>query len=147
MAYLLIVDDDEDFAAAAAKVLRNAGHEVAIELNLAGASRSMRQRRPDLVILDVMFPESSSAGFDLAREIRHSSGPLRDVPLLMLTAVNSRFPLGFSSKDIDDAWLPVDDFLEKPVDLDLLCARVHGLVLGAAALRGKPAATGRSGGA
>ncbi|MBM4032150.1 MAG: response regulator [Planctomycetes bacterium] len=128
MGYLLIVDDDEDFAGAAAKVLRDAGHEVRVELDVPSAVRSMRQRRPDLAILDVMFPEDSSAGFSLAREIRGEAGNLRDVPLLMLTAVNSRFPLGFSSKDIDDCWLPVDEFLEKPVDLDLLCARVAGLL-------------------
>jgi DNA-binding NtrC family response regulator len=38
--------------------------------------------------------------------------------------VNTRFPLGFSSKDIDEDWLPVTDFLEKPVDLDVLADRV-----------------------
>ncbi|MBM4043344.1 MAG: response regulator [Planctomycetes bacterium] len=135
MAYLLLVDDDEDFAAAAAKVLRGAGHEVRIALDTDSAVESMQQRRPDLAILDVMFPESSSAGFDLARQIRQDIEPLRDVPLLMLTAVNSRFPLGFSRKDIDERWLPVDDFLEKPVDLDLLCARVADLLARASAER------------
>jgi DNA-binding response OmpR family regulator len=128
MAYLLIVDDDEDFASAAAKVLRGAGHEVHVALDTDSAVASMQQRRPDLAILDVMFPESSSGGFDLARQIRQDVGPLRGLPLLMLTAVNSRFPLGFSRKDIDEHWLPVDDFLEKPVDLDLLCARVQSLL-------------------
>ncbi|HUT34740.1 MAG TPA: response regulator [Planctomycetota bacterium] len=135
MAYLLLVDDDEDFAAAAAKVLRGAGHEVHVALDTDSAVESMQQRRPDLAILDVMFPESSSAGFDLARQIRQDIKALRDVPLLMLTAVNSRFPLGFSSKDIDEHWLPVDDFLEKPVDLDLLCARVGDLLARAASQR------------
>jgi DNA-binding response OmpR family regulator len=128
MSYLLIVDDDEDFATAAAKVLRKAGHEVGVELDTEGAMRSMRRRRPDLAVLDVMFPENISAGFELARAIRGDAGDLRRIPLLMLTAVNSRFPLGFSSKDIDDSWLPVDEFLEKPVDLDLLCARVAGML-------------------
>jgi CheY-like chemotaxis protein len=128
MAYLLIVDDDEDFAAATAKVLRDAGHEVEVELAIDSAIKSMRRRRPDLIVLDVMFPEDSSAGFTLAREIRHQMEQLKDVPVLMLTAVNQKFPLGFSEKDIDDHWLPVADFVEKPVEFDLLRRKVEGLL-------------------
>jgi hypothetical protein len=46
----------------------------------------------------------------------------------MLTAVNMKFPLGFSASDIDDYWLPVADFVEKPVDFDVLRARVAKLL-------------------
>ena len=45
----------------------------------------------------------------------------------MLTAVNQQFPLGFSNKDIDPTWLPVTDFVEKPVDFDALCQKVKAL--------------------
>jgi DNA-binding response OmpR family regulator len=128
MAYLMIVDDDEDFASAAATVLRKAGHEVQIELDTDSAIKSMEDRRPDLAILDVMFPEDASAGFGLARTMRHYNEKLKGIPVLMLTAVNAKFPLGFSSKDIDDAWLPVSDFLEKPVDLDVLQSKVTSLL-------------------
>ena len=50
--------------------------------------------------------------------------------MLMLTAVNATFPLGFSTRDIDDTWMPVADFLEKPVDLDVLVSKVDVLVGG-----------------
>jgi DNA-binding response OmpR family regulator len=60
--------------------------------------------------------------------MRLSHDALKDVPILMLTAVNTRFPLGFSAKDIDEAWLPVTDFLEKPVDLDVLAERVDTIL-------------------
>ncbi|OGB93713.1 MAG: hypothetical protein A2Z31_02735 [candidate division NC10 bacterium RBG_16_65_8] len=128
MSYLLIIDDDEDFATAVATVLRVAGHDVRIELDLSAAVRSMTERRPDLVLLDVMFPEDSTGGFELARKIRQSHDAVKDVPILMLTAVNTRFPLGFSAKDIDEDWLPVTDFLEKPVDLDVLAERVDAIL-------------------
>ena len=128
MAYLMIVDDDEDFAAAAAKVLRDAGHEVQIELETASAASSMGEKAPDLVILDVMFPEDSTAGFTLARTIRHYNEKLKNIPVLMLTAVNTKFPFGFSERDIDDHWLPVMDFVEKPVDFDILQKKVSALL-------------------
>jgi hypothetical protein len=47
----------------------------------------------------------------------------------MLTAVNAKFPLGFGSRDIDDNWLPVSDFLEKPMDFDVLRGKVDALLL------------------
>lgn len=128
MSYLLIVDDDEDFATAVAMVLRSGGHDVRIESELSAAIRTMTERRPDLVVLDVMFPEDSTGGFEIARQMRWRHDTLKDVPILMLTAVNTRFPLGFSSKDIDDDWLPVTDFLEKPVDLDVLAERVAAIL-------------------
>ena len=127
MAYLLIVDDDEAFVAAAAKVLKSAGFEVEVEIDAGAALARMKGRGPDLVILDVMFPEDSGAGFNLARAM-HQEEKLRSIPILMLTAINQRFPLGFSSRDIDDGWLPVSDFVEKPVDLEVLANRVRRLL-------------------
>lgn len=128
MAYLLIVDDDEDFAEASAIVLRNDGHEVKIELDIKSGEKTIHEKHPDLLILDVMFPESSSAGFDLARKLRLSGEKLKDIPILMLTAVNTEFPLGFGSQDINNEWLPIEDFLEKPVDFDLLKKKVSEML-------------------
>src|SRR5512147_12760 len=78
MSYLLIVDDDEDFASAVATVLRGGGHEVRVELDLSAAVRGMTERQPDLVLLDVMFPEDSTGGFELARKMRRDYGALKD---------------------------------------------------------------------
>ncbi|MHC4199634.1 MAG: response regulator transcription factor [Planctomycetota bacterium] len=128
MAYLLIVDDDRAFAQAAAKVLRGAGHEVEVSLEIEAAVSSMHERRPDLVILDVMFPNDRCAGFTLARRISLQDEKLKGIPILMLTAVNSSFPFGFGTDDIDDDWLPVSDFVEKPADLDVLQSKVEALL-------------------
>ncbi len=125
MAYLLIIDDDEDFADAVATVCRAEGHEVVVENDTSSARQRFAVRTPDAVILDVMFPEDPSGGFELARVIRKSS---TSVPILMLTAVNQHFPLGFSSKDIDPTWLPVTAFVEKPVDFEVLKSKIAELL-------------------
>jgi CheY-like chemotaxis protein len=123
MAYLLIVDDDEDFTNAVSMLLEDAGYEVRTEQDIDGGLESIKERQPDLLILDVMFPEDNSAGFELARTIRREEN-LKNIPILMLTAINVKFPLGFGQGDIDEDWLPVRDFLEKPVDLDVLKSKV-----------------------
>jgi DNA-binding response OmpR family regulator len=109
-------------------VLRQEGHEVQVELEIDSAVKSMENKPPDLAILDVMFPEDASAGFELARFMRHNNEKLKNIPIIMLTAINTKFPLGFGSKDIDDNWMPVTDFLEKPIDFDVLRDKVAKLL-------------------
>ena len=128
MGYLLIVDDDEDFTSAVAKVLECDGHEVRAEFSPYAAIRTMKARAPDLVILDVMFPEDGAAGFKLARVMRDELPHMKDVPVLILSALNDRFPLGFGKHDIHDTLLPVADCLDKPVEFDLLRERVSHLL-------------------
>jgi len=128
MAYILVADDDEDFAEATATILRDDGHEVVVELEVERALDSIQERRPDLLVLDVMFPEDASAGFDAARKIQQLGREYAQMPVLMLTAINQRFPLGFGPEEIDDDWLPVSDFMEKPVDFSILRKKVEDLL-------------------
>ena len=128
MAYLLIVEDDQDLANAAATVLGGAGYQVEIALDTKSAVASMETRRPDLVILDVMFPENPSAGLELALDLKRNRKDLKDIPILMLTEVNAKYPLGLTPEDIDDEWMPVEDFLEKPTDFGVLLEKVAHLL-------------------
>lgn len=130
MAYLLIVDDDPEFASSVATVCQAAGYEVATVHATKDALATVAARRPDGILLDVMFPEDPGAGFELARELRRLHGNL---PILLLTAVNQQFPLGFSTKDIDPRWLPVTDFVEKPVEFPVLIEKIKHLLATAGA--------------
>ncbi len=137
MAYVMVIDDDEDMANAVAMMLQNAGHEVGIELDHKKAVTRMKERRPDLVILDVMFPSEKAAGFTLAREMRLHNERLKDIPIIMLTALNQEYQgLHFSRLDIDDHWLPVAEFLDKPVDPIVLRNKVAALLSGTGASAG-----------
>lgn len=136
MARVLIVDDDEDFAAAVAEMLRQGGHDIEVEPAVGRALAHMAERRPDLVILDVMFPQGSSDGFGLARTMRHERNDLAAIPILMLTAVGQKFPFGFGPPDIGDDSLPVDDFVEKPIEPQALRDKVAALLAAAATEEG-----------
>jgi len=127
MANIMVVDDDIDLTAATKLALESNGHDVRVELDVAGAKQAMLEDVPDLVILDIMFPEDSAAGFSLARDM-HNDETLSAVPIVMLTAINAEIPLGFSADDIDDTWMPVKSFLEKPVDFATLLAKVDEML-------------------
>jgi len=126
MSRILIVDDDSDFTDVTKRVLQTDGHEVQVLSYVEKAMEALETETPDCLILDVMFPEDATAGFDLAREIRRHE-ELSRLPVLILSAVNMKFPLGFGPHDIDNHWLPVQDFLEKPVDFDVLRQRIRRL--------------------
>jgi CheY-like chemotaxis protein len=127
MAKIRIIDDDVEQSACLSEVLRRAGHEVTTFDRIAGALESLEGDRPDLVVLDVMFPENVSGGLELAIKIRQND-KTKHLPVILLTNINKEFAAGFSSKDIDPQWMPVQTFLEKPVDFQMLLRKVEELV-------------------
>lgn len=127
MANIRIIDDDEELAENIALVLKNEGHSVDILTDTENAVEKLIQNTPDLLILDVMFPENPAGGFDLARKLRETQ-ETKDLPVILLTAVNQEFPMDFSAKDIDNNWMPVQDFIEKPVDIPQLITKISNLL-------------------
>ncbi len=127
MAIIRIIDDDEELAEDLSMVLKKEGHEVSVRDTTEGAIHELLEAKPDLLILDVMFPENPAAGFDLARDIRQTDR-IKDLPIILLTAINQEFPMDFSSKDIDKEWMPVEDFAEKPVDIKDLLDKVKKIL-------------------
>lgn len=123
MGRIMIVDDDVALAASLAAALQKAGHDVSTLDTTEGAIAALVQAKPDLLILDVMFPDNPVAGFDLARQIR-ATREIKKLPVILLTGVNQEFPMSFSSADIDPAWMPVQEFMEKPVKRAQLVKKV-----------------------
>jgi len=120
MARIIIVDDDVDCGKNTVEILNAKGHETLLIHTMENAIETVIQHKPDLLVLDIMFPDNPVAGFDLAREVRRHR-EIKDLPILLLSGVNQEFPMGFSNRDIDSDWMPIQDFLEKPVkSADLL---------------------------
>jgi len=130
MSKILIVDDDQDVVAVTTVFLREGGHEVHAELDSKKALARIAAVRPDLLVLDVMFPDDATAGFQLARDIRSAH---KDLPILMATSVNQSSTVRFGRKDIDPDWLPVSEFVEKPIKKKALLEMVDRLVRAKAA--------------
>ncbi len=126
MAKVMIVDDDRDFMDSICRVLQHRGHQTTAIYDTEEVIDKLEREPHEVLVLDVMFPENAAAGFHLAQEIRKHK-TLTSLPILILSAINTKFPMGFGPGDIDDTWMPVQDFLEKPIDFDVLSAKVEKL--------------------
>jgi CheY-like chemotaxis protein len=119
MAKVLVVDDDPDFVKVTTKVLEKAGHQVVSASNGAKALKAMRQDVPDIVLLDVMMSYILD-GLDVSREMAEDPA-LKDVPVIMVTSLTGVKGSGMFPTD---EYVPVDEWLTKPVDPDTLLGRV-----------------------
>jgi CheY-like chemotaxis protein len=129
MAKILIVDDDLDIIDSLKMILEANGHQIVVKTDPDDLVASVMQMSPDLIILDIIFPENPSAGFTAARELHKAEGA-KSIPVLLLSAVNqlSKMSFGFSEADISDDFMPVKGFIEKPVEPAVLIAKVNELL-------------------
>jgi DNA-binding response OmpR family regulator len=125
-AKILIVDDDLDLTTALQTILEGEQYTVLTAADRAGGMEKIKSEKPDLIILDVML-STWQDGFEMSRELRKDS-QYKDIPILMLTAVKGRTGINFKSTAGDPVWLPVDDFLDKPVEPELLLSKVAELL-------------------
>ncbi|MCX6383324.1 MAG: response regulator, partial [Actinobacteria bacterium] len=129
MKKIYIIDDDRDIVESMSMVLEANGYEVTAQYNDENVTLNVSQYNPDLIILDVMFPENGSAGFEIARDLKRDNN-LTNIPIVMLSAVNERgIYLGrFTNQDIDESWLPISIFLDKPVQPKELLLQVKSIL-------------------
>jgi CheY-like chemotaxis protein len=125
---ILIIDDDPDITEAMTVVLENRGYEVASARDGTEGMEMLKKARPDLIILDVML-RTSQEGFELSRELK-GNPQYRNIPILMLTGVKQKTGLDFKTEAGDRAWLPVEEFLDKPVRPQVLLEKVEDLLSG-----------------
>ena len=117
---ILLVDDDEDLTSALSRLLEKAGYIVRCATNGDEGLRMAEEEPPDLIILDFMMPVKN--GFETCCEL-HQIPRLHDVPIIVLTAFGQNIGEihGFTQ---EDARLHIRNCLEKPVEPNVLLARV-----------------------
>jgi two-component system OmpR family response regulator len=123
---LLVVDDEPFLRDAVAASLRFLGFEVTTADTGTGALRLARNRPFDLVVMDVMLPDTD--GFEVVRRLR---GEGSRVPVIFLTARDTQ------ADKVTGLTLGGDDYLTKPFGLEELAARIRSVLR-----RTRPAAGG-----
>ena len=127
---ILIIDDDRDLVQSIRIVLESKQYAVRMAHSGKEGYQKIEEKLPDLIILDVMMT-TDTEGFDLAFRLRNQER-YRDVPILMLTSFTRKMAQEGSEKFqhiLGEEW-PVTQFMEKPVDPDVLLKAVAALIKG-----------------
>ncbi len=128
MSKIMIIDDDRDIIDSITMILEANDYTVVSKLDTENIIDAVESENPDVILLDIVFPEDAQAGFKAARKIA-SVDTINHIPVLVLSAVNQLSNLGFSftENDISHDFMPVKGFIEKPVKPDELLAKIESL--------------------
>jgi len=116
-AKLLVVEDDPNILELLSASLRFAGFDVTTATSGSAALNAARERRPDLVVLDVMLPDLD--GFEVIRMMREAG---TRTPVVFLTARDA------TDDKIRGLTLGGDDYVTKPFSLEELTARIRAVL-------------------
>jgi two-component system, NtrC family, response regulator HydG len=112
--HILLVDDEEKILKRLGRALRDEGHDVVEATSVRDAQRHLGQRSFDLFVIDNLMP--GMTGLELVRELSQTMTPAERPQIVMMTAHGS-------TQIVREAFkLGVEDFLEKPFELDELIA-------------------------
>ncbi len=112
---IVIIDDEKDMVRLLQIELESEGYEVNPAFDAKSGLESIRQTRPDLVLLDVMLPDIS--GYEVLRSLKQD--PLtKAIPVMMLTAKGLEREI---QKGLD---LGADEYISKPFNAALLIKRI-----------------------
>lgn len=118
---VLIIDDDDDLVITMRLPLEAHGYQVFHAAGRQEGLQKVKEVHPDIILLDVMM-DSMTAGFQVSFTLRNPDpaseyAAYREIPIVMITAIHSTASLRFLR---GKASLPVDAFVEKPIEPDVL---------------------------
>lgn len=116
---ILVVEDEDNIAIALNYLLTREGYSQTRIATGAGAVEMIRDRKPDLVLLDVMLPEVS--GYEICQSVR-ADPACADVRILMMTA------RGSAMERRKGLAMGADGFISKPFELKELRAEVRRIL-------------------
>ncbi|MBF0314559.1 MAG: response regulator [Oligoflexia bacterium] len=127
---IMIIDDDLDLIEAAKIALEANKFQVVYEISEKKAVAAVIREKPDIVLLDVMFPENPTAGFEICRELKKLPETTK-IPVFILSAINDRFNMCFNKNFAGEGGpLPAKEFIEKPIDPAALISLIQSTLSG-----------------
>jgi len=117
LAYILLVEDEEELRLALKEALGQSHYHVMAVANATQAREAMERNKFDLSVLDIRLPDGN--GIELLREFRQAD---HDIAVIMMTA--------YAEVDmaLDAMRLGADDFIKKPFDIDELLVRIEEIL-------------------
>jgi DNA-binding response OmpR family regulator len=119
--YVLIVDDDPDLVETVCMMLEDKGYEVGKAYDGVEGEEAIKERHPDLLVLDVMMPRKD--GYKLCAELKADKAT-RDIPIILLTAVGEAVPTT-SYTHAQGMSTEAEEYIPKPVDSKTLVEAVE----------------------
>lgn len=116
---ILAVDDSLTYLQEVAEMLRGEGYDVVLARSGEEALEMLAVQPVDCILMDLMMP--GMGGTEACRQIKMAPG-LRDVPLIMLTAIEDRGTM------IDSLSMGADDFIQKSGEFEILKARLRAQI-------------------
>lgn len=116
MTTIVYIEDEAGIRQDVSEELREANYNVIEADNGIDGLAAIRGHRPDLVLCDISMPGMS--GLELLSEVRKGDPLYRDLPFIFLTALADR------SDIINGKKIGADDYLTKPIDLELLLVTI-----------------------
>ena len=120
---IMIIDDDPDFVEVTKVLFETRQYEVSTALDPEEGYAKLEQEMPDALILDVMMGKGAD-GFIVARKIRKDSR-FDKMPILMMTSMREQTGFDFPGERIHSKFLPVDEYIEKGVEPQVLLDKVE----------------------
>jgi CheY-like chemotaxis protein len=125
-AKILIADDDPDIRDSLQVILESQEYTVVTAVDKTDGMEKVKAEKPDLAILDIMM-STWEDGFQMSREMK-SDAELKGIPIIMLTGIKKEVGIDFKATAGDPDWCPVDAYMEKPVEPEVLLREVAKLL-------------------
>ena len=120
MTRVLIIDDDEDIIETTGALLEYEGFEIRSATTIEQGLKMIADFDPQIILLDIMFPEKKTRGFEAAEEIKTA---YPELPIIAFSAINREYAFDFAKEDIK-----ADEFVNKPVETEKLVGLIRKYV-------------------
>jgi PleD family two-component response regulator len=116
---ILLADDEETLLLSLAANLRKHGYDVVTALSVEKALEILQKTIPSIIVSDLLFGEGQLTGLEFYKQVREDAR-LNNTPFLLMSGISDEFVVRAGMR------LGVDNFIEKPFDLELLLATIEG---------------------